>query len=446
MLTPREKRAKAAELRAKAQAIYDAKKASDALDFTEDELRQYDGFMTEAERLANEADSDEARDKRMNDLDAKLKGRDKVDDPLPHQDKKNKKHRYSLLKALRQMSSRGIEPLDGIELEVSQAIAKRTKRSPSGFFMPIDLDGAAGEEDRDDDDFERRDLTTSTGAGAKPTDTQRGTFIELLRNATLARTLGVRMMFDMVGDFAIPKQTAGGTAYWVTEGNAPTESNQTLGQLLFQPSTIGAFSDISRKFLIQSSIDAEQFVREDLATVLAIELDRVTFNGSGSGAEPEGIIPNANVNIVAIGTDGGAITYAKLLEMESVLATQNAPNGSVAFVSNPAVRGKMKSVARFANTDTPIWEDTEVIGYPAYASNQIPANLSKGSASGTLSAAILGSWSQAIWAFWTGIDVLVDPITGGTAGTVRIIMLQDADFQIRQPKAFSVIKDILPSA
>lgn len=434
-MNAREKRAKASQYRAEAQKIYDAKKGAEAPDFTADELRQYDELLEKAETLIAEAEAEEARDKRMNELDARMKSGDRGGaNPLPHQDPANAGRTYSLLKAIRQASSKGDEPLDGLELEVSKEIARRTGRSPRGFFMPTDIGTPA----------ETRDLTLSTGSGAKPTITQMNTFIELLRNATLTRRLGVRIMNNMTGDFSIPKQTAGGTAYWVTEGNAPTESNQTVGQLLFQPSTLGAFSDISRKFIIQASFDAEQFVRQDLATVMAIELDRVTFNGSGSAAEPEGIIPNANVNVVAIGTNGGAQTYAKLLEMESVLATQNAPEGSVAFVSTPGVRGAMKAIARFANTDTPIWPDSGVLGYPSYATNQMPSTLSKGTAVGTLHAAILGDWSQAVWAFWTGLDVLVDPYTGGTAGTVRIIMLQDADFQIRQPKAFAVEKDVLP--
>ena len=39
-----------------------------------------------------------------------------------------------------------------------------------------------------------------------------------------------------------------------------------------QPRTVGAFTDISRKLLLQSSIDVEAFVREDLATVLVLVL------------------------------------------------------------------------------------------------------------------------------------------------------------------------------
>lgn len=449
-MTPREKRARAKQLHAEAQQIYEKYKGDDASAMPDDEARKYDQVLDERDRLLKEAGDEEVRQKRLNDWDAldKRQQQDQAQhraggaDPLPHNDPRNTDRPYSLVKAIRQAGSKGAEPLDGLEAETSQEIARRTNRVPQGFYMPQDLPvrrsvGVPGA-------IERRDLTLTTGAGAKPTDTQYGTWIDLLRNQTLARQLGVTVISDLVGDFAVPRKTAASQAYWVTEGNAPTETQPGVGQVLFQPSTVGAFTDISRKFLIQSSFDAEMFVRADLADTVAIELDRVTFNGSGTGAEPEGIVPKATVNIIAIGTNGGALTYPIVLQMESQLAIQNAPTGYTAWVAPPAVRASAKVIMKAANTYSPVWDRNEVEGYPAFASNQMPNALSKGTATGTLSAAILGVWSMAVWGFWTGLDVLVDPYTQGTSGTLRVVVLQDADFQLRQDKAFSVCKDILP--
>jgi HK97 family phage major capsid protein len=452
-MTAREKRAKAKQLHAEAQQIYDKYKGDDAPAMPDDEARKYDQLLDERDKLIKEAGDEEAREKRLNDWDAaQRREQDPAQhrgggaDPLPHNDPRNTDRPYSLCKAIRQAGSKGSEPLDGLEAETSQEIARRTNRVPQGFFMPQDLPvrrhvGAVGIPGG----IERRDLTLTTGAGAKATDLQYGTWIELLRNQTLARQLGVGVIADLVGDFAIPKKTAASQAYWFNESNAPTESQPGVGQILFQPSTVGAFTDISRKFLIQSSFDAEMFVRADLADTVAIEMDRATFNGSGVGAEPEGITPKASVNIIAIGVNGGPITYPIVLAMESQLAVQNAPAGYTAWVAPPAVRGSMKAIMKATNTYSPLWDRTEVEGYPAFATNQMPNALSKGTAAGTLSAAILGVWSLAVWGFWTGLDVLVDPYTASTSGTLRVVVLQDADFQLRQDKAFSVCKDILPT-
>jgi HK97 family phage major capsid protein len=456
-MNPRDRRAKANELKAEALKIYDAHKADDAPEMSDDEAKRYDACLDEAEKLVSLAAAEEAREQRMNDLDARLKtegrgdGDGRANGNAPHTDERNtrgKHHSYSLLKALRQSDPKSKnESLDGLELEVHQELARGRSRAPQGVLvpwdLPIDLDAAAAYRDRIG--MERRDLTTTGGAGAVFTVVST-TMIEYLRNNMLARRLGARVMSGMQGNFTIPRQTGTGTAYWVTEGNAPTESSQTIGALSFSPSTLGAFSDYSRAFLHQTSVDAEQFVREDLAMIQAIELDRVAFNGSGVSAEPEGIIPNSSVNVVVMGTNGLALTWAKIVEMESTIDVQNALNGSLAFVTNPVVRGSMKGITRIASSTFPdfLWkDDNSTNGYPAYASNQIPKNLTKGTSSGVCAAAIFGDFTQIIYALWGGLDTLVDPYTGGTAGNVRIITLQDADFQVRQPKAFSVIKDIL---
>lgn len=450
MLKPHEMRARAAQLRAEAQAIYDAKKDTEA-DFSEEELRTYDAKLEEAAGLLTKAAEVEAREKRMNDLDAKLaQAPGRTSDPLPHQDQTNTRDGrlgYSLLKAIRQANpAEKRDQLDGIELEVHEELAKRHNRPARGVLVPWDLpvDVKLARRYAQAQGIERRDLTTVAGAGAVY-ETVSPTMIELLRNMMLANRLGVRTMADMEGNFSLPKQTGTGTAYWVTEGNAPTESNQTIGSVDFSPSTVGAFTDYSRKFLLQTSIDAEQFVREDLTRVVAIEMDRVTFNGSGVGAEPEGIIVNTGVPVIALGANGGAPTWAALVQMESEVAIDNALAGQTAYVTTPAGRGKLKTTTQVTASTFAQWlwaADNTVNGYPTYASNQIPGNLSKGTAVGVLSAVVFGNFADAVWALWSGLDILVDPYSGGTAGNVRIVTLQDADFQLRRTESFSVIKDM----
>jgi hypothetical protein len=119
--------------------------------------------------------------------------------------------------------------------------------------------------------------------------------------------------------------------------------------------------------------------------------------------------------------------------------------GTIAYVTTPAARGSMKRITRVVGSTFGdfLWPDNnQPNGYPAYASNQIPSTLTKGTGT-ALSAMLFGDWPQAIWAFWGGLDVLVDPYTGGTAGNVRIVELQDADFDVRRIESFSAIKDIV---
>lgn len=337
--------------------------------------------------------------------------------------------RYSLLRAIR--SKMNNQPLDGIEAEVSAEIAKRTGKEPQGFYFPLEV-------------ALRTDpiLDTTSGVGGLQSAVA-GTFIELLRNKMLVQTLGASVLPNMVGTFGIPRQTAGATAYWLGENASPTASGPTLDQVTFAPTTVGAFTDITRRFINQTSIDAEQFVRNDLATVLAQAIDLAAFSGTGSDNQPKGILNDTNVPTVAIGTTGGAPTYAKFVEMETTVANNNADMGRLAYVTNPKVRGTLKGVKRDNYVSQFVWaDDNSINGYPAYVSAQIPSNLTK-STGENLSAAIFGNWSDLVLAMWGGLDILVDPYTGSKTGTVRVVALQDVDIKLRHATSFAKIVDIV---
>ena len=73
----------------------------------------------------------------------------------------------------------------------------------------------------------------------------------------------------------------------------------------------------------------------------------------------------------------------------------------------------------------------------------MPSNLTKGSRIATCRAVIFANWMDAMLAFWSGMDVLVDPYTGGPAGTLRIVVLQDCDFEIRHAASFAYGNDMI---
>ncbi len=81
-------------------------------------------------------------------------------------------------------------------------------------------------------------------------------------------------------------------------------------------------------------------------------------------------------------------------------------------------------------------------GYPVHVTNQVASNLTRGSGTG-LSAVFFGNWSDLIIGQWGTLDILVDPYTGGTAGSVRVIVAQDVDVAVRHPASFAVMLDAI---
>lgn len=348
-----------------------------------------------------------------------------------------------LMNHLANPNDRNIREAAAFELECSSAArAARDSGEIRGETVPLDvLRHVSAPQSA------QRDLTVGTataGGHTVATNLLAGSFIDLLRASMALTQLGVRMLTDLNGNLAIPRQTGGATAYWVAESGAPTESAAAFDQVALTPKTVGAFSDISRRLLLQSSIDVENFVRQDLATVLAMAIDLAGINGSGSSNQPRGILNTSGIGSVAGGTNGLAPAWSHIVNLESAVANQNAATGNLGYLTNTAVRGKLKQTERFSSSGMPVWGDDNTLnGTRAAISNQVPSNLTKGTASGTCSAIIYGNWADLIVGMWGGLDLMADPYTGSTTGTVRIVGLQDVDVAVRHAESFSAMVDAL---
>jgi len=340
---------------------------------------------------------------------------------------KGSKQRYSLIKAARELASG--KGLTGLEAEISQEIAHQYGKDPQGFYFPTR--------------FEAYDFDLSAGTGSVVSQHKPEEFIDALRNKMITALAGARVLADLTGSsITIPKKTATTTAYWVGESTAPTESAGTIGQVTLTPKTVGAYVDISRKLMLQSSLDVEAMVRQDLIDTLAVELDRVGLNGSGSGSEPTGILQNGSINSVAVGTNGGAPTYAHFVSMETEVADDNADIGTLAYIVTPKLRGKMKVTEKASSTAQFLWEPGNLVnGYNCYVTKQLPDNLTKGTASGVCSAALFGNFADLIYGMWGALDLTIDPYSNSTTGILRLVALQDAAVAVRRNESFCAVKD-----
>jgi len=84
---------------------------------------------------------------------------------------------------------------------------------------------------------------------------------------------------------------------------------------------------------------------------------------------------------------------------------------------------------------------SEINGYSVGVSNLVPADLTKGTGT-DLSAAIFGDFSELLIAEWSFLDITVDEITLADQAQIKLTINMYMDVLVRQPKAFTVIKDI----
>lgn len=443
-----ELRRKLEEAKKKGKTIADLA-IKESRDFTADERSQVDAVRAEITDLNNKIAVIETRDAFQP---AGIEDRDggRLGPDLPDTD--DEKRPYSLLRALHlSLESRG--RYDGLEGEIHQELNKnRTSMGlepARGILVPMSLHSRRLAKKMG---FETRDLTTSTAAGGIA-NILGVPMIDLLRNKMVMKGLGAAVLSGLIGGtFSLPKQTSAAQAFHTPEAVAAAITNMTLGQVTWSPRTLTALTAMTRKTLLQTSLDVEAEARKDLTAVMAIEFDRVGINGSGQDNQPLGIMQDPDVPTISIGTNGGTIDWPTTVGLETQVATSNADFGNLAYLTSNKGRGVMKKTLKFPSSASAVtlWEkgiaygEGEVNSYRAVATNQVPSNIAKGSGT-NLTSLIFGNFASATYGLWSGVDTLVDPYSRGAAGSILIYMFQDYDFQMRWEQSFAKCVDMLSS-
>lgn len=349
--------------------------------------------------------------------------------------------RYNILNAIRHFS----DPTDmrlreaaGFELEASAAAVKASGRELQGSFrIPADVlvaqipgMGASRHSIR----AAQEAGNFSTGGALIDTDLLIGSMIELIYNRLSITAAGATVLSGLVGDIDIPKETDGPAHYWVGEGGAPSESEIKVGQISLTPKTVGAKTVLTRRFIGQTSVSAEAWVRSHLSRKLAVGIDEDFIYSPGGNSKPKGLRFTDGVKTETLSggqsktIDGNSYnfgTYLNLVEMETKVSLANLDVPSMAYMHNAHSRGAYKTTLENAQSDFYILRNGEINGYPSMMSNQLRYNN-----------VLFGDFSQVLLAFWSGQDIGVNPYKYQDSGSVEISILQDCDFGVRYPEAF----------
>jgi HK97 family phage major capsid protein len=412
---------KIAEIRKDLNAAIESVKTLDnndvqAMEKASEEIRK---FTTEL-NLANEAEAAEQRlaDNQI-DRSERIAGR-----------------RFSFAKFIREAAE---GKLTGLEAEIAEMGAKEYERlglSRKGFVIPSAiLRSSAGQ----------NYTTNADGGYAKETMAPR--YIDGLKDRLAVAKLGATVLSDLVG--TVPVVSAGAiSAAWKAEGAQASVSKATFAQVSLTPHRNAVVAAFSKDLLRQTSIDIEGIMMNKVLDAHAALLEAACINGSGSSNQPTGILTalaavTNTPNIIAMGANGDAITWAKVVELETKVNAQNANRGKLGYLTNAKVIGELKSKERYAANGIYMLDGNGqmINGYPIEWTNLVPSNLTKGTGTG-LSAMIFGNWEDLYIGHWGGIDLVVDPYTLADYADVRIVLNSWDDCVVVETKSFAAIKDI----
>jgi HK97 family phage major capsid protein/HK97 family phage prohead protease len=342
--------------------------------------------------------------------------------------------RFSFLRAIRALTpnaTRKDREAAAFEFEVSQAAARAYGKEANGILVPMEVlaRAHAGTARAFGGGMQRAPMATTGNPGQAlvANTTLWGSFIEMLRNRTTIMRMST-VLGGLVGTVDIPKQTGGATGYWVGEGEDAGETGIGLGQIALSAKTVAAFTELTRRLMMQSTPDAEGMVRRDLAIALGQQIDWAGYYGKGTDKQPRGLKNYDLINGFQFAA--AQPTYPEIVRMETEISSDNADVDSMAYVGNAKFRGAMKTALKFANVAGTIWEPGNTVnGYRTEITNQV--------ADGDV---FFGNFADFIIGMWGGLDLTVDPYSLSKSGGLRVVVFQDVDMNLRREESICYSK------
>lgn len=304
-----------------------------------------------------------------------------------------------------------------LECEISTDLARQFAIPPGCIAIPLDAL-----------EFRAMDSPSYLVGQSAPAGLS---FIDVLRNFSLAYRLGAQRLTDLIDNVQLPRATADPSVTWLGPGEAAVPSDPAFGQISASPKTAVTHAEMSEQLLRQSA--SGQIVKRVLASAMAAGLDAAVVNGTG-GAQPLGILNTPGVGSAS----GTTLGLPVLVGAQKTIADANAilDPASLAFATTPAVSELLKLRQRFSNTDSPIWDGAlhagEIEGVKAVASKQIP--------SATM---LCGDWSTVYVCEFGPLILSAD--NGGTRfneAKVGLRAMWHVDIFLSAPQAFVKIGSI----
>lgn len=372
-------------------------------------------------------------------------------------DKAKIRQKYDFAKVLRyyaEVAESKYSSIDiGFEREISDELAKQTGRAVQGILLPDFVGNRAAANANDggltlgtpayNTDTSAGGITGIGGTGKDTIATMllAGQFIDaLVATLVLREQLGAEVLTGLVGNISIPKggSISGG---WVAEGSNVAKKNPTFGQITATPHTYGAYVDITRKLLLQSSVNVQAKVLEWLMYACAAGIETAAFQGAGTSGAPTGLCTALNAAATAW---SNAPTFDKIVDLVAATKTANSYKPSMKFVGNSGVWAKLAKTRDYevltdgAQTPKNVGAiggsvrllDTatnKVIGRDFVEANLMPA-----------AKLLFGDFTQLSVCLWSGTDIIVDPYANDTNGGLRLVALQDSDILIKRPESFAL--------
>ena len=364
-----------------------------------DESKSYDNDQDESK-----PDESKSYDNEPDDMDDPDEPYDKDDDYKENISNRNKmKKQFSLLKAINDIANN--RSLDAASQAVINAGADEMRSAGQSFSgqiqLPVESRAAVTVTDEHDDviEVEFADLLTP------------------LRAKNVLVAAGAKYMSGLIGDVQVPIMGAGNVT-WEGEVASAKEAGYTFTSKKLQPKRLTAYVDISKQFLVQDSIGAEQAIRADIVAAINSKLESTILGSAqGSTTTPAGIFYGQTPKKIT--------TFKDICDLEASIEDANVI-GECKYVMSNKAKAALRNMAKSSKSTQLVMENGEVDGTPVLNTSNVEAqNIA------------YGDWNNLAIGQWGAIDLVVDPYTLAKDGQVRIVINAFFDAVTLRPEAFA---------
>lgn len=271
-----------------------------------------------------------------------------------------------------------------------------------------------------------------------------------LRSNSLLAATGATQLNGFVGDIKMPSLPTD-AAEEPAEAAGVTGNTGAMGQQTLSPQRIAQQMIVTKEAINQTNGNMAEVIATDFGRSIANVQDKIALlavHGIGGGTTLAG-----GTGTVVKGTevDTNDLQKTAAVDLRNLWSeiTANGAENNTQFVMHPTAMAELMGLANVASVSSLI-ENGQMFGYNILTSGSVPsinagavyasqlidggADVALGAATGwdALRFCYYGDWSDMFYANWGGLDVTVDPFSGISAGTVKIVVDTFFDAKVRR--------------
>ena len=384
------------------QEIENAKQEIEQL---KEELKALNKRLQEFDELEKDIEDTEVEDEEV--VEEKNNIEEDVEEEIIEEQKRSintmKKTKFRLLKAINDIANN--RSLDKSAMAVVNAGAEEMRKSGLSYAGQIQLP------------VETRDITVASEHD-DVIDLDMQSILAPLRAKNVLVNAGAKFLTNLIGDVQVPVMN-GASVTWEGEVAEAGDAGVTYDSVKLQPKRLTAFVDVSKQFLVQDSIGAEEMLKQDIINAINTKLEATILGeDAGTATQPAGIFNGKTATTVS--------DFASVTKLEATVEDANVLGQPVYVMSNSA-KAVFRAMAKSSKNTQLVMEGGEIDGVKCYNTSNVPANKF-----------IYGDFNNLAIGQWGAIDLIIDPYTVAKEGKVRIVVNAYFDAKVLREEAFAV--------